>query len=119
MTALMATMTETTDTITLLLGNVAAISLLVGGIGIMTYGMISRVSLGHTGRKLIAGRSTIFGYVLLNLACALRVIGPIVSEGHMQLWVTWSGVFWIVSFALLLVAYAPMLLRARIDDPAA
>jgi uncharacterized protein involved in response to NO len=91
----------------------------IGGIGIMTYGMISRVSLGHTGRKLIAGRSTIFGYVLLNLACALRVIGPIVSEGHMQLWVTWSGVFWIVSFALLLVAYAPMLLRARIDDPAA
>ncbi len=41
MTALMATMTETTDTITLLLGNVAAISLLVGGIGIMNIMLVS------------------------------------------------------------------------------
>ena len=41
MTALMATMTETTDTITLLLGNIAAISLLVGGIGIMNIMLVS------------------------------------------------------------------------------
>ena len=41
MTALMATMTETTSTITLLLGNVAAISLLVGGIGIMNIMLVS------------------------------------------------------------------------------
>ena len=41
MTALMATMTETTGTITLLLGNIAAISLLVGGIGIMNIMLVS------------------------------------------------------------------------------
>ena len=41
MTALMATMTETTGTITVLLGNIAAISLLVGGIGIMKIMLVS------------------------------------------------------------------------------
>jgi len=41
LTALMATAEETTGTITLLLGNTAAISLLVGGIGIMNIMLVS------------------------------------------------------------------------------
>ena len=41
LTALMATMTETTSSITLLLGCIAAISLLVGGIGIMNIMLVS------------------------------------------------------------------------------
>jgi putative ABC transport system permease protein len=41
LTAIMATAEETTRTITLLLGNVAAISLLVGGIGIMNIMLVS------------------------------------------------------------------------------
>ncbi|MEG1159127.1 MAG: ABC transporter permease [Acidaminococcaceae bacterium] len=39
--ALMATMMETANTITILLGNIAAISLLVGGIGIMNIMLVS------------------------------------------------------------------------------
>lgn len=41
LTALMSTMTETTGTITMFLGSVAAISLIVGGIGIMNIMMVS------------------------------------------------------------------------------
>lgn len=41
LTALMSTMKETTGTLTLFLGSVAAISLLVGGIGIMNIMMVS------------------------------------------------------------------------------
>lgn len=41
LTAFMAAMTETTSTITLLLGNIAAISLAVGGIGIMNIMLVS------------------------------------------------------------------------------
>lgn len=41
LTALMEMMTETTGTITLLLGNIAAISLVVGGIGIMNIMLVS------------------------------------------------------------------------------
>ncbi|MBU2699547.1 putative ABC transport system permease protein [Sporomusaceae bacterium BoRhaA] len=41
LTSIMAMATETTETITLLLGSIAAISLLVGGIGIMNIMMVS------------------------------------------------------------------------------
>ena len=81
----------------------------------MTYGMMSRVALGHTGRKLQPSGWTITGYVLLNVACAIRVFAPILNPARLGTWVLLSGVLWGLAFATLLFVYAPMLLRARAD----
>jgi uncharacterized protein involved in response to NO len=87
----------------------------VGGLGIMTYGMMSRVSLGHTGRPLRASAPILAGYLLLNLACLIRVVGPIVASSAIRIWIGTSAALWILAFALFVWVYAPMLLRARID----
>jgi uncharacterized protein involved in response to NO len=87
-----------------------------GGIGVLTMGMMARVILGHTGRNVFAPPAMLSQCFMLLLAGAVvRVVLPLFS---MQLYAVWIGVsqlLWIAAFSLLLVVYAPMLLRARVD----
>jgi uncharacterized protein involved in response to NO len=50
----------------------------VGGIGVLTLGMMARVSLGHTGRPLNVGPAMVGAFVLLNLSAVTRGLLPIV-----------------------------------------
>lgn len=90
-------------------------ALTVGGLGIMTYGMMSRVSLGHTGRKIYPQKAIIAGFFLLNVACAIRVFGPIASMSRLGIWIFSSGVLWVAAFALFVYVYMPLLVRPRPD----
>jgi len=87
-----------------------------GGIGLLTIGMMSRVSLGHTGRNVFQPPAIIFwSFAVLLLGVIVRVIFPLFN---MQLYVYWIGIsqlFWMLAFAIFVVVYAPMLLSARVD----
>jgi len=74
LTAVMATAAETTGTITLLLGNTAAISLLVGGIGIMN---IMLVSVTERTREIGVRKAlgATFSNILLQFLIEAIVIG--------------------------------------------
>ena len=48
-----------------------------GGIGMVTLGMIVRVSLGHSERPLHPPLLTILAFVLLNVSSLLRVTTPV------------------------------------------
>ncbi|GMQ99213.1 MAG: NnrS family protein [Zetaproteobacteria bacterium] len=88
----------------------------VGGIGMMTLGMMARVSLGHTGRNIMqppSGLGPIF--FMLFLGAFVRVVFPLMFAGHYLLWIGISQVFWIGAFSLFLYIYAPILIRPRID----
>jgi len=88
----------------------------VGGIGMMTLGMMSRISLGHTGRDIMhppSGLGVMF--FMLFISAFTRVVLPWAFAGDYLLWVGLSQVFWIASFALFLYLYAPVLMRPRID----
>jgi uncharacterized protein involved in response to NO len=89
--------------------------LTVGAIGTLTLGMMARVSLGHTGRMLVAPDSMKVAFVAINLAALSRVLVPwFVPERYVAGIVT-AGVLWVLAFALFLVAYGKMLCLHRID----
>lgn len=87
----------------------------VGGIGVLTLGMMARVSLGHTGRVLQASKSMAFAFTLINLAAAARGIAPIFFINWLPQLVALAGGLWILSFAIFLEAYVPILISPRID----
>lgn len=88
----------------------------VGGIGLLTIGMMSRVALGHTGRSVFEPPVIVFWSMLvLTSGAIVRVVFPLFSMDLYVYWIGLSQVMWMLAFALFVYAYAPMLLTARID----
>jgi len=88
-------------------------ALTVGAIGTMLLAVMTRVSLGHTGRVLSASRPTIVIYLLINAAALVRVAASWSAAGTMTFIVV-SGLCWIAAFGLFEIRYSPVLLSPRI-----
>ncbi len=87
----------------------------VGVIGITTYGMMARVSLGHTGREMKPSKMAIIGFYLLFAAVVIRVILPLFLMAHYVLLIELSSVLWVLAFILFAIAYLPVLIQPRVD----
>lgn len=88
----------------------------VGGIGVLTLGMMARVSLGHTGRALKVSNAIAIAFVLINLAVLFRVLFPAAWLGWYAGFVYVSLLCWLAAFALFTFVYAPILTAPRIDN---
>jgi len=87
-----------------------------GGIGLFTLGMMTRVSLAHTGRSIHELPAVVTPmFTLLAAGAVVRVLLPLLDPAHYQMWITVALVLWIVPFVLYLVVFLPMLLRPRVD----
>jgi uncharacterized protein involved in response to NO len=80
-------------------------ALTVGAIGTMTLAVMTRASLGHTGRPLTAGLGTTSIYVLITLAAVLRLLAPL-DGAHYLLLLAMAGAAWSGAFGLFLLLYA-------------
>jgi uncharacterized protein involved in response to NO len=89
--------------------------LTVGGIGILTLGMMSRVALGHTGRPLQVSRWMILAFLLMTLAAGIRALGPLIAIEYYFVSLEWAGGLWTVAFLCYLGVYTPVLFSARPD----
>lgn len=89
--------------------------LTIGGIGVTTMGMMARVSLGHTGRPLVAPRTAAIAFGLLVVAVVVRVGAAFGSAALYMEGVRASGMLWAAAFALFTARYAPILLSPRAD----
>jgi len=90
-------------------------ALTIGVAAAMILAVMTRASLGHTGRPLLASRLIGGAYILLSLAAAMRVFAPALAPGAYQWGVMVAGALWICAFAIFIIVYAPILLRPRID----
>lgn len=89
--------------------------LAVGTLGLMTLGMMTRVTLGHTGRVIVASKLTTLAYALLIVALIVRVVGPFFGAAHWQAAMLLAAALWVASFALFVCGYGRYLLSPRID----
>jgi uncharacterized protein involved in response to NO len=83
----------------------------VGAFGGMILAMISRVSLGHTGRPLQVNNWMILAFLFIFIAVVLRVVLAVLNQ---PLW-AWnsSALLWIAAYSIFLKFYIPVLTRAR------
>lgn len=89
--------------------------LTLGAISVIIYGMITRVSLGHTGRPIIADKIIVFSYYMINLAVFIRVFVPIFLTDFTNLAINVSGILWVLTFSIFVIKYWKILVSPRID----
>lgn len=133
LTSLMETMTQTTTMITLLLGSVAGISLVVGGIGIMNIMMVSvtertreigiRKALGATFNNIMMQfliESVVIGVIggIIGIFLGCGISSIIAKVGGFNTVITWAPIVVSFSFSVgigLLFGILPARKAARLD----
>ncbi|HTL60342.1 MAG TPA: NnrS family protein [Nitrospira sp.] len=89
-----------------------------GAVGSMTLAIMTRASLGHTGRPRHADFMTLVIYVLVNLGAILRVAAPASATGSGMtiLWLGIAALAWSGAYLLFALVYGPMLIRPSLDE---
>jgi uncharacterized protein involved in response to NO len=88
--------------------------LTIGVLATMTLAVMTRASLGHTGRPLIVDPLITLAYLLLTAAAVIRVFGLAFGLNYPSV-IVLAALCWSVAFGIFLVIYAPILWRPRID----
>ena len=90
-------------------------ALTTGAVGVMTLGVMTRASLGHTGRIKHAGPPTVLIYLLVNLGAIIRTFGPSLhfpTDVSLSLAAAcWSG-----AYLLFVGAYGRILLGPSLEE---
>lgn len=86
-----------------------------GAFGTMILAVMTRASLGHTGRPLVVARPIAVAYGLLTLGALLRVFGGAWTPEYYLLTLTASGLAWTTAFLIFVWIYGPILMSPRAD----
>ncbi len=89
-------------------------ALTAGAMGTMILGVMTRATLGHTGRAIASGDGTTAIYVLVVLAALVRIAGPYAGAYYYHLLVA-SGVLWVFAFGLFVALYGHYMFKPRLN----
>ena len=90
-------------------------ALTAGAMATMILAVMTRASLGHTGRDLRANGATVTIYVLVSVGAVLRVIASLQVIDY-RISVEVAGIAWGAAMFLFLVAYARVLWTPRLGE---
>lgn len=90
-------------------------ALTIGAAATMILAVMTRASLGHTGRPLVADPIVALAYLLLTAAAFVRVFGLAVLRIDYPDVILVAAFLWTAAFALFTWVYAPVLLSPRVD----
>jgi uncharacterized protein involved in response to NO len=83
-----------------------------GAMGTMTLAVMTRATLGHTGREVTSTPATTLIYAAILVAALARVAAPLLPGIYYATLIV-AALGWIVAFGAFVVEYGPMLLRAK------
>jgi uncharacterized protein involved in response to NO len=88
----------------------------IGGIALMTLSMMSRVSLGHTGRDINQPPATVaYIFGLITLGALLRAVAPIFLPQYYLACVLAAYSAVVLAFVIFTISYCQILIKPRID----
>jgi uncharacterized protein involved in response to NO len=88
-------------------------ALTAGAIGTMTLAVMTRATLGHTGREIVAGPATVLIYGLVTAGALARTAAPFLDVDYLAA-VSLAGLIWSAAFAVFVLAYGrPLLMPGR------
>jgi uncharacterized protein involved in response to NO len=90
-------------------------ALTMGALTTMIVAVMTRASLGHTGRPLRVHPLTTLAYALLIAAAVIRVFGLSVPGMSYPMVIAAAATFWTASFVLFIGVYGPILWGPRVD----
>lgn len=90
-------------------------ALTAGAVGTMTLAVMTRASLGHTGREIVADRAVVAIYAAVTAGAVLRVAAPLAGEWQAQALAA-GGALWCGAFLLFAIRYAPILWGRRLGS---
>ncbi len=84
----------------------------VGAIGTVTLGVMTRATLGHSGRPLTADRITVGIYICVILAALLRIVATFIPGAYVPLLHS-AGTLWTLAMLGFVIGYGPGMFRRR------
>jgi uncharacterized protein involved in response to NO len=90
-------------------------ALTAGAMTTMILAVMSRASLGHTGRELKASPITVAAYACVTMGALLRIVASL-GAGPDLLMIDLAGALWGAALLLFLIVYSPVLWGARLGQ---
>jgi len=85
--------------------SVALHAITVGAVGTMTIAVMTRATLGHSGRPIVAGPSLTTAYILITLAALFRVAGPAVMPDSSVLTLQFAAASWTLAYLIVAIVF--------------